>query len=142
MAKVLHPSEALEDGNYKLTGFTGSLRYMAPEVAKCEPYNVSADVFSFGLLLWHVMSCAIPFQSFTVQMYKNHVVKNGYRPKIKETWSENVKKVIEICWRANSSKRPKISKILPLLNECIMELDLDRSLGCKHGKIGPLDRLS
>jgi serine/threonine protein kinase len=32
----------------QLTGLTGSLRYMAPEVALCKPYNHKADVFSFG----------------------------------------------------------------------------------------------
>jgi len=32
----------------KLTGLTGSLRYMAPEVALCQPYNHKAEVFSFG----------------------------------------------------------------------------------------------
>ena len=32
------------DGTYKLTGFTGSIPYMSPEVAKSLPYNLSADV--------------------------------------------------------------------------------------------------
>jgi serine/threonine protein kinase len=32
----------------QLTGLTGSLRYMAPEVALCRSYNHKADVFSFG----------------------------------------------------------------------------------------------
>ena len=31
-----------------MSGETGSLRYMAPEVADCQPYNQKADVYSFG----------------------------------------------------------------------------------------------
>lgn len=33
---------------YEMSGETGSLRYMAPEVADCQPYNQKADVYSFG----------------------------------------------------------------------------------------------
>jgi len=134
LAKVLSPSKELEDGNYRLTGFTGSLHYMAPEVAKCQPYSFSADVFSFGLLLWRIMSCDIPFQKFSVQMHKNHVVENGYRPKIKKSWAQDIKKVIEICWSADSRERPNINDILPTMKKSIMELDLGKSLGSNYGQ--------
>eukprot|EP00567_Pseudictyota_dubia_P017095 CAMPEP_0197436180 /NCGR_PEP_ID=MMETSP1175-20131217/3650_1 /TAXON_ID=1003142 /ORGANISM="Triceratium dubium, Strain CCMP147" /LENGTH=272 /DNA_ID=CAMNT_0042965409 /DNA_START=262 /DNA_END=1077 /DNA_ORIENTATION=+ len=39
-------------GNKKMTGLIGTYRYMAPEVAKCDNYGLSADVYSFGILLW------------------------------------------------------------------------------------------
>ena len=38
----------------KLTGETGSLRYMAPEVALYWPYTHRSEVFSFALVLWEV----------------------------------------------------------------------------------------
>jgi len=39
---------------YDLSGNTGSLRYMAPEVGLEKFYNHKVDVYSFGLLLWQV----------------------------------------------------------------------------------------
>ena len=39
-----------------MTGYTGSLRYMAPEVAKQTPYNETCDIYSVGLVLWEVCS--------------------------------------------------------------------------------------
>lgn len=39
---------------YNLTGETGSFRYMAPEVANSQPYNETADVYAFGILLAYV----------------------------------------------------------------------------------------
>lgn len=41
---------------YQMTGYTGSLRYMAPEVAKQTPYNETCDIYSVGLVLWEVCS--------------------------------------------------------------------------------------
>jgi serine/threonine protein kinase len=38
-----------------MTGNTGSLRYMAPEVALRRPYSEKADVYSFGILVWQVI---------------------------------------------------------------------------------------
>jgi serine/threonine protein kinase len=42
------------DDTYKLTGLTGTLRIMSPEVLSCQPYGLSADVYSFGIVLWEV----------------------------------------------------------------------------------------
>jgi serine/threonine protein kinase len=45
-----------ENGKYKLSGNTGSWAYMAPEVAKGYKYNLSVDVYSYGILLWELLS--------------------------------------------------------------------------------------
>eukprot|EP01083_Nonionella_stella_P260385 887911_1 len=46
--------EGEEDATYKLTGRTGSRRYMSPEVAFSQPYNYKADIYSFGILLYEM----------------------------------------------------------------------------------------
>ena len=58
LAKECKPVDLIDapDG-YKITGLTGTLRVMAPEVIQCLPYGLSADVYSFGILLWEVFSC-------------------------------------------------------------------------------------
>jgi len=94
LAKELNPSLQLQDGNYKLTGFTGSLRYMAPEVVNSIPYNLSADVFSFGVILWVITSCSIPYQGWTVKMYKEKVAGKGLRPTINESWRKEISNLI------------------------------------------------
>jgi len=37
---------------YRMTGHTGSVRYMAPEVATDMPYNQAVDTYSFAMILW------------------------------------------------------------------------------------------
>ena len=47
----LHTSKSLNDEH---TGGTGTLRWMAPEVAQHRPYSYPADVYSFAICAWQV----------------------------------------------------------------------------------------
>jgi len=55
------PGEDDEDSLRTLTGMTGSLRYMAPEVALSARYNHKAEVFSFISLLFELLAHQKPF---------------------------------------------------------------------------------
>lgn len=57
LSTEMQPADKVPGSNpvtYNLTGETGSFRYMAPEVAMCQPYNQRADVYGFGVLLSYV----------------------------------------------------------------------------------------
>ena len=43
-----------ESDAYEMTGNTGSLRYMAPEVVLNRGYNEKVDVFSFAVVMWTI----------------------------------------------------------------------------------------
>jgi len=45
LAKELVEDEQNEDGLYNMTGFTGAVRYMAPEVGLRKPYNHKGELF-------------------------------------------------------------------------------------------------
>ena len=112
---------------------------MAPEVTKCCPYNLSADVFSFGILLWYIMSCTTPYQGFTIKMYERIVCENGSRPTIKDNWPQAIKTLMKMCWNGDSTKRPTFENVKSELKDYIMgadkklELDRDLSWSSKHG---------
>lgn len=74
---------------YKLTGCTGSRRYMAPEVAFGHPYNHRADVYSFGVLLYRVASLAQPFGGMGPRSHEHDALRNGWRPRLYETGDRN-----------------------------------------------------
>ena len=141
LAKELQQKDKLSDGNYKLTGFTGSVRYMAPEVVMCKPYNLTADIFSFGVLLWYIMSCTTPYQGFTVKMYERIVAEKGSRPTIRDSWPKDIKNLMKLCWASDSKKRPDFEKVRSELRNFIMsssmekkiQFDLDMSMSSKHG---------
>lgn len=136
LAKELQDSERNKDGTYNLTGFTGSIRYMSPEVAKSQPYNLSADVYSYGMLLWHVFANEPPFITYSCKMHDELVVHKGYRPSVDPTWPATFGDLMKECWSNNPSKRPDFSYITEILaeetlklnpdEECCLDLDISR----------------
>jgi serine/threonine protein kinase len=63
LAKLWRISADDLDGNETrpFTGNTGSLRYMAPEVALSKPYSHKAEVFAFATLMWEMAAHERPF---------------------------------------------------------------------------------
>ncbi len=96
----------LADGTYKLSGNTGSLRYMAPEVAKEMPYNESVDVYSLAILAWQIFEMDTPYKGYSIAMHKNLVIEKGGRPKINPKWGEKVGAWLKKAWSTKISDRP------------------------------------
>ena len=40
-------------------------RWMAPEVIEHNPYRERADVFSFGIMLWELLTGRVPYDDMT-----------------------------------------------------------------------------
>lgn len=106
------PNEA-----YALTGCTGSLRYMAPEVARREAYNEKVDVYSFGILLWQLATCSTPFPGLTRDAFMRDVIHNECRPPMHPTWPEWFIDLLTKCWHPNSSRRPSFQTVCRILAE-------------------------
>lgn len=47
--------------SYKLTGETGSYRYMAPEVFRHENYNEKVDVYAFAMIFYELLEGIAPY---------------------------------------------------------------------------------
>lgn len=107
--------QAKDNEGRKHTGRTGSPRYMAPEVARSQAYGLSVDCYSFGILLWEILSLRLPFENMTLEDHHKLVVCAGHRPAIDASWSANLKDLIQGCWVDDPKSRlafPAIRKIL------------------------------
>ena len=100
---------------YEMTGGTGSLRYMAPEVAGSKPYNHKADVYSFGILLWELLSCKKPYAGYGIDEYYEKVVYNEVRPDVDPKWPKELRDLMSRCWDANMENRPSSQEIVDIL---------------------------
>ena len=61
------------DQAYAMTGNTGSLRYMAPEVVLNIPYTEKVDVYSFAMVVYAMGRNQQPFRGYNVKMHKEKV---------------------------------------------------------------------
>lgn len=112
LAKEIKSEDMVANDLYKMSGNTGSLRYMAPEVALTEPYNHLVDVFSFGILLWQMCSLEVPFATYNVQRHAQRVVRGGERPPLDtRKWSSALCNLMTSCWSANINERPHFGEV-------------------------------
>lgn len=127
LAKELHPEDKMANDAYRLTGNTGSIRYMAPEVANKKPYNFSVDVYSFGIMLWEVVAMEIPFKFFNQAMIREMVCNFGTRPDIDDTWPEDLQNLIKSCWSDSFKKRPDFAEVTRVLDSEIAKVETELS---------------
>jgi serine/threonine protein kinase len=123
-------SKTLSDtGNnaYRLTGETGSYRYMAPEVYRHEDYNHKVDVYAYGMILYHLFEGRAPFNLLDPMQAAVASSKKNMRPKfslLTKNLSSHKKlqALIETCWAADPAQRPDFVEIIPRLKECMKDM--------------------
>ena len=96
---------------------------MAPEVFLQNPYNKTADSYSFGILLWQICSLNTPYAGYTCKMHAEFVVHKGYRPKLDSTWPAHWRELMSNCWSVDIHERPDFDTICNALEDEIDELD-------------------
>ena len=124
LAKELKDKEKVDDEIplYKMSGETGSMRYMAPEIHLSKPYNLTADCHSFAMMLWEIMSMEKPFRQYSVKLFKDKVVKDGFRPKCDDSWPEGITELLKKSWDVDIRKRPKSSQVYEVLRKEIAKV--------------------
>ena len=120
LAKEITSSHRMAlDGTYKLTGAVGSLRYMAPEVAKRQRYNLSADVYSFCVMFWEILTLKKPYQDLSRDKHSELVVYGDHRPKISKSIPLKIQNLLQEGWSSKLGTRPDFDDIFTILFELL-----------------------
>ena len=106
---------------YDMTGGTGSLRYMAPEVVLNKPYNEKVDVYSFAVIVWQMGTDETPYLGCTKAEYLAWVCKEGERPEFKKSWPPEFNELLSICWHHDFVERPTFSYIMEELDKLMLK---------------------
>ncbi|XP_027115330.1 serine/threonine-protein kinase 52 [Coffea arabica] len=127
-----------------MTGETGTLGYMAPEVLDGKPYNRKCDVYSFGICLWEIYCCDMPYPNLSFADLSSAVVNQNLRPEIPRCCPGALASVMRKCWDANPDKRPEMDEVVRLLAAIdtskgggMVPEDLARGCFCFGPKRGP-----
>lgn len=106
-----------------MTAETGTYRWMAPEVIEHRPYDHRADVFSFGITLWELLTGKLPYSDLTPLQAAVGVVQKGLRPPIPKGTHPKLAQLMERCWHTNPSERPEFSEILRMIPDILREIE-------------------
>ncbi|KAL9446466.1 hypothetical protein AB3S75_014183 [Citrus x aurantiifolia] len=93
-----------------MTAETGTYRWMAPEVINHQPYDQKADVFSFAIVLWELVTAKVPYDSMT-PLQAALGVRQGLRPDLPENAHPKLIDLMQRCWDAVPDNRPSFSEI-------------------------------
>jgi serine/threonine protein kinase len=108
---------------YKMSGFTGTIRYMAPEIVnKCDNYDLKIDIYSLSLNFWFMCTGLRPYYEYNLEHYSicKYIMDNNIKPDIKKlNWLNltNFQNLIINMWDFNSESRPDIEHVLAFLKK-------------------------
>lgn len=125
-----------------MTAETGTYRWMAPEVIEHKPYDQKADVFSFGIALWELLTGELPYSYLTPLQAAVGVVQKGLRPTIPKNTHPRISELLQRCWQQDPKERPAFSEIIEILQHIAKEVnDVDRHKDkSSHGFLSSLRR--
>jgi len=110
-----------------MSGVAGSQAYMAPEVVMWEPYNESVDIYSFGIILWPLVTGEIPYEGMKKEDYLQRVVHDGERLPISVDLPQELSLLIQQCWDANQINRPNAIEVCKSIDDIIRTMDRKNS---------------
>ncbi|KAI3915396.1 hypothetical protein MKW98_022354 [Papaver atlanticum] len=98
-----------------MTGATGTLGYMAPEVLCGDPYDRKCDVYSFGICLWEIYCCDMPYPDLSLVKVSSAVVQKYLPPEIPRCCPSALTNIMQRCLNGYPEERPNMDEVVRLL---------------------------
>jgi serine/threonine protein kinase len=114
LAKI-RPDPAQVD-SYRMTGETGSYRFMAPEVYRNEDYDETVDIYSYAMILYYLLSGKPPWANLNGLVAVKKAALEAERPIIPREWDARLQDLLQRCWDENRPARPHFSEIIEILD--------------------------
>lgn len=93
----------------------GTYAWMAPEVIRLSLFSKSSDVWSFGVLLWELLTGEVPYREIDALAVAYGVAMNKLTLPIPSTCPEPFARLLEECWDPDPHGRPDFGSILKQL---------------------------
>ncbi|CAL8325069.1 unnamed protein product [Merluccius merluccius] len=104
-------SRELSEKSTKMS-FAGTVAWMAPEVIRNEPVSEKVDIWSFGVVLWEMLTGEIPYRDVDSSAIIWGVGNNSLQLPIPDSCPDGFKILLRQCWNIKPRTRPSFRQIL------------------------------
>uniref|UniRef100_A0A671YAR4 mitogen-activated protein kinase kinase kinase n=1 Tax=Sparus aurata TaxID=8175 RepID=A0A671YAR4_SPAAU len=104
-------SKELSDKSTKMS-FAGTVAWMAPEVIRNEPVSEKVDIWSFGVVLWEMLTGEVPYKDVDSSAIIWGVGNNSLQLPVPEGCPDSFKLLLRQCWNCKPRNRPSFRQIL------------------------------
>ncbi|CAH4031653.1 unnamed protein product [Pieris brassicae] len=129
LSETILTDDMLENKTLKITDFglarevykttrmsaAGTYAWMPPEVIKNSTFSHASDVWSYGVLLWELLTGETPYKGIDALAVAYGVAVNKLTLPIPSTCPEPWRVLMEACWHSNPRERPLFPEILEQL---------------------------
>ncbi|KAH1097300.1 hypothetical protein J1N35_014221 [Gossypium stocksii] len=93
-------------------------------VIEHKPYDHKAHVFSFGIVLWELLTGKLPYECLTPLQAVVGVVQKNLCSTISKHTNPKLAELLERCWQQDHALRHDFSKIIEILQQIAKEVQL------------------
>uniref|UniRef100_A0A4W5N5N0 Protein kinase domain-containing protein n=1 Tax=Hucho hucho TaxID=62062 RepID=A0A4W5N5N0_9TELE len=104
-----------------------SLCYSSPEQLESinHPYNKACEMYSFGIVLWEIATCEIPFRDCLPEEVLKRVSKDKCTEPLPEDCPKQLGELINACRSYDSFHRPTAGVLVDKLHKVVEQLEED-----------------
>ncbi|GFR00977.1 mitogen-activated protein kinase kinase kinase 12 [Trichonephila clavata] len=114
-------SRQWNDKSVKMS-FAGTVAWMAPEVIRNESCSEKVDIWSFGVVLWELLTCETPYKGVDSSAVIWGVGSNSLHLPVPSTCPEGFKLLLKQCWSGKPRNRPSFRHIMMHLDIAAVEI--------------------
>ena len=114
--------ENLKPASPTKSNLTGTYAYRAPELLRGESPSTKADIYSFGICLWQMLTRERPYGNENQHVVIFGVVAYQLRPALSEGVTGDEQSLIQQCWQAESKVRPTATDVIAKLKSAVNKL--------------------
>nr|XP_046913274.1 serine/threonine-protein kinase phg2-like isoform X2 [Dermatophagoides farinae] len=102
--------------------FTGTVAWMAPEIIRDELCSEKVDIWSYGVVLWELLNCEIPYRDVDSSAIIWGVGNSSLTLPIPSGLPRGFDLLLQQCWNVKPRNRPSFRQILMHLDIANTEL--------------------
>lgn len=96
--------DSVKNNKFEDRGFKGPYKWLPPEALAAGEFSIKTDSWSFGVVIWEMVSRSPPFHELTIYQAADSVVNRDNRLEIPNHCPPQFKAVMEMCWQRDPNR--------------------------------------